>query len=144
MIYHNDEYLALKYYFACFTDIHIQKMRVNLYNFLHSVDSLAKVCKKKFIVVDAVLNSVIDNSRYYNLIISNGKLLSVSQKECNGIDLQNKIITNERRPNHLCASNHAILADKIVACITTNSPLDLTDTFNQNIIASEIYDPSVL
>jgi hypothetical protein len=138
-----NEYLALKYYFACFADIHIQKMSVNLCKFLHSVDSLAQVFGKKFVVIDAELDTVIENSRYPNLIISHGKLIHVSRNECSGIGY-NKIIANERRPNHLCASNHAILADKIVACITTNSPLDLTDTFNQNIIASEIYDPSVL
>ena len=138
-----DEYLALKYYFACFTDIHIEKMHVNLLNFLHSVDSLAKTHQKKFLIVDAVLDTVIDHSRYSNLIISHGKLFNVSERECGDIEYF-KILANERRHNHLCASNHAILADKIVNCLTTGAQLNLTDTFRTSIILSENFDPSML
>ena len=124
-----DQLLAIKYYQTYFGHIHADKMKFHLLNFLHSANALAAELKIKIIIIDAVLQDTIDCNRYKNLIIANGSLFNVSNNE-----VPVKFRRNDKRPNHLCRSNHEILAKKVVDTITTNVALDLTSEFNEKII----------
>jgi hypothetical protein len=124
-----DQLLAIKYYQTYFGHIHADKMKFHLLNFLHSANALAAELKIKIIIIDAVLQDTIDCNRYKNLIIANGSLFNVSNNE-----VPVKFRRNDKRPNHLCRSNHEILAKKVVDTITTNVALDLTSVFNEKII----------
>ena len=133
-----DQLLAIKYYQTYFEHIHMHKMKFHLLNFLHSANALAAELKIKIIIIDAVLQDTIDCNRYKNLIIANGSLFNVSNNE-----VPVKFRRNDKRPNHLCRSNHAILAKKVVDTITTNVALDLTLGFNEKIIKELTFSPEI-
>ena len=139
-----DQLLAIKYYQTYFEHIHMHKMKFHLLNFLHSANALAAELKIKIIIIDSVLKDNIDCNRYKNLIISNGSLVNVSDNE----SVDHKILPTihlrgDKRPNHLCRSNHAILAKKVVDTITTNVALDLTLGFNEKIIKELTFSPEI-
>ena len=139
-----DQLLAIKYYQTYFGHIHADKMKFHLLNFLHSANALAAELKIKIIIIDSVLKDNIDCNRYKNLIISNGSLVNVSDNEA----VDHKILLTihlrgDKRPNHLCRSNHAILAKKVVDTITTNVALDLTSGFNEKIIKELTFSPEI-
>ena len=139
-----DQLLAIKYYQTYFEHIHMHKMKFHLLNFLHSANALAAELKIKIIIIDSVLKDNIDCNRYKNLIISNGSLVNVSDNEA----VDHKILPTihlrgDKRPNHLCRSNHAILAKKVVDTITTNVALDLTLGFNEKIIKELTFSPEI-
>ena len=133
-----DQLLAIKYYQTYFEHIHMHKMKFHLLNFLHSANALAAELKIKIIIIDSVLKDNIDCNRYKNLIISNGSLVNVSDNE-----VPVKFRRNDKRPNHLCRSNHEILAKKVVDTITTNVALDLTLGFNEKIIKELTFSPEI-
>jgi hypothetical protein len=88
----------------------------------------------------------IDESQYPDLSFSKGYLYDhVSLPEISeGEDYETCIEPFDARYNHLCLSNHTILADKIYKSLTANITLDLTtDEFKKNIFTKEaISDPA--
>jgi hypothetical protein len=138
-----DQLLAIKYYQTYFEHIHMHKMKFHVVNFLHSANALAAELKIKIVIIDAVLEDNIDCNRYKNLIISNGSLNNVSNNEAVDYEILPAIKSCDKRPNHLCRSNHAILAKKVVDTITTNVALDLTSGFNEKIIKELTFSPEI-
>jgi len=133
----NDEYNFMKYYKAFFSDIHIEKMQLHLLNFLHNVNDLAKIMEKKILIINACNETKIEPNRYPHLVISIGRLMDVSFDEAVDEDILNQISSlPDPRPNHLCATNHAILSNKIIASLTTFTDLDLTNNFAKKVITN--------
>ena len=130
-----EELVAIKYYQTYFLDIHKSKMIVNLKNFLNTINNLAEKLQIKILVINAVLEYKIDFTRYKNLLVSKGRLLEISNKEIKNFKLVEELNKHwDKRPNHLCRSNHIVLANKVVDSIINNVVLDLTTEFHQNII----------
>lgn len=91
------------------------------------------------IILSCFDHTEIDCEDFDNLIISNGFLNKVSEfefdKDTRSINvLQDVLFGIDPRACHLCYSNHAILADKIIYSITNNKEIDLTSNFVQEII----------
>jgi hypothetical protein len=96
---------------------------------------------KKPLVINAIANQG-DPLRFeYNLNFSKGDLTTVSFAEVRpGATYEEYIKIIERvdpRYNHLCLSNHAILADKIYNTLVNDIELDLTTGFKENILSTD-------
>jgi hypothetical protein len=105
------------------------------------LNNLVSVKKwKKVIVLVGFGMYIPDMEDYPNLEFSHGKLVDISVGEETptfekyGIDV---------RYNHMCLSNHSILAEKIYNAIETNVPVDLNSGFIKNLLTSNacIDDP---
>jgi hypothetical protein len=112
---------------------------VILRNFLYTLDSLSSSIGLKTICLpcfDDVMN--IDHTDYPNIIIASGCLKTISDKEINCESLRNDLMMSvDPRSSHMCFSNHAILARKIIDSINTGSPINLHYGFVENIITEE-------
>jgi hypothetical protein len=75
--------------------------------------------------------------------LASGNLWHVNRDEYS-TDFSNNMsfIINDGKPNHLTATNHRRLAEKILQTIENNAPLDLTTGFVKGTYTSEsIRDP---
>ena len=76
----------------------------------------------------------------------------IGGSECEDVQIMNSAIAQfekgeeiefrgfDMRYNHLCLSNHDILAEKIINALTTGERLDLTTGFIQGIYTSKLLD----
>ena len=100
---------------------------------------------RKPLIIHTMQPDDIDESQYPDLSFSKGYMYDhISLPEiAEGEDYETVIEPFDSRYNHLCLSNHAILADKICVSLTTNSTLDLTTgDFKRHIFTKEaISDP---
>jgi hypothetical protein len=83
---------------------------------------------RKPLIIHTMQADDIDESQYPDLSFSKGYMYDhISLPELpEGDDYETFIGPFDSRYNHLCLSNHAILADKIHESLTTNITLDLT------------------
>lgn len=91
---------------------------------------------KKPIIIQAFPQTLYTDL-YPNLIFSKGNLFAINKAE-EANDIENK--DWDTRYNHMCLSNHKILADKIVNTITTGVELDLTTGFKEKIYSKELLE----
>jgi len=95
---------------------------------------------RKPLIIHTMQPDDIDESQYPDLSFSKGYMYDhISLPEIpENEDYEKCIEPFDSRYNHLCLSNHAILADKIYNSLTTNITLDLTtNDFKKNIFTKE-------
>lgn len=77
----------------------------------------------------------------YNLNFSKGDLTTVSFSEVSpgiSVDDYSKVIDRiDPRYNHMCLTNHEILADKVYNTLVNNVELDLTSGFKESILSTD-------
>jgi len=98
---------------------------------------------RKPLVIHSMQADDIDELQYPDLSFSKGYLYDhVSLPEIPvGKNYENVIYPFDPRYNHMCLSNHAILADKVYKSLTTNIILDLTlGDFKKHIFDSQYGD----
>jgi hypothetical protein len=134
--YSLEEKTAMEYYEQYLS--HKAINRLMSINFLHQLNDLTQKLNLKTIVIrtypEAHIDDDIVSERYPNLIISNGHLFPISQKEFESKELYDFVKTktlnvDDFRPNHLTKENHKILAEKIGSSIKNQDALDLTEGF---------------
>lgn len=127
--------LAAKYFIQ-----YIQRPELDIQALDHKMGWLSNLVYKnnwkKPLIIKAFEQSIYTDL-YPNLIFSNGSLYDVSVAEGNRT-VENR--HTDTRYNHLCLSNHKILAEKITNTITTGCELDLTTGFRQNIYTKELLE----
>jgi hypothetical protein len=97
---------------------------------------------RKPLIIYSMQIDDLDESHYPDLSFSKGYLHDhISQPELPpGVDYETFVRPYDPRYNHMCLSNHAILAEKLYESLTANIALDLTtDDFKKDIfnIASD-------
>lgn len=119
----------------------VESFKIGLINFLYRLQLLAEKLFLKIILIKNFVDlDFIDSySGFNNLNISKGCLFAISSSECQNEDLHRRIMRSyqsisDPRANHLCYSNHSILANKIINNITNNTPLDLSTGFSNNLL----------
>lgn len=125
--------LAAKYFIK-----HIQRPELDIQMTDHRMGWLSNLVYKngwkKPIIIQAFPQTLYTDL-YPNLIFSNGNLFAINKKEEVG-DIKDK--NWDTRYNHMCLTNHAILAEKIVKTIVSNAELDLITGFKEKIYSQEL------
>lgn len=138
-IFNTDNIKAIKQYHLYLDNTNLEY--THLENFHYAANYIAKKMNVKCII----LNCYEDTRRFLitktfdNLHIVNYCLLDLSLDEIK-LDLRTKLLANkicESRTNHLCKSNHIILADKVVDYIKHNKDIDLRTGFKKDIMGFE-------
>lgn len=136
------EKTALQRYFVHLANPMVYK--VNLINFLYRVDQLSEKNNLKTIVFHAFDNTLfLKNYQFPSLHIVPEYLSMISFNECenrNYDKIIQDIFTYDPRINHLCMSNHAILADKVVEYIEHDVPIVLDNFISQIVTTSNRSD----
>ena len=114
-------------------------------NFLYALELFASRQKVKTIVMPCFPDVVrlVGKLDLSEVKLAKGNLWYVNRDEYSS-DLNNKmgLIINDGKPNHLTATNHKRLAEKLLRTIENNDPLDLTTGFVKGTYTSEsIKDP---
>lgn len=111
---------------------------IYILNFLYNLHSLTKKLNLHTILLITFpdLITTINNVYFPLFNISKGLLYNVSFNEIveNDHKALASIYNNDLRLNHLCKSNHIILANKIIKNIKEKTPIDLTQDFIKNIL----------
>lgn len=110
---------------------------IGLINFLHAVQDtgIKSVILPAFPDSEEIIESV--RSRFTRLMIASGNLHDIARGEvAPEVDYPNAQ-EMDRRNNHICRSNHVILANKIIAAITGENHIDLKRDFLRNIVTRE-------
>lgn len=119
---------------------HIQRPELDIQTVDHRMGWLSNLVYKnnwKKPIIIAAFAQTIYTDLYPNLIFSKGNLFVVNkEEEVNNVKDKNW----DTRYNHLCLSNHKILAEKIANTITTGCELDLTTGFIDKIYRQELLD----
>ena len=132
-----DEAKAIEYYIR-----YIQRVRLDLIHINNRMGYLAyQVLKKKLnrpIVMQCFGQDVDQASEWQEINWAKGILMDdVQQWEFEDIkaDLDAKFWYGlDARYNHMCLSNHKILADKLIHSLLTDTELDLTEGFVKGLI----------
>jgi hypothetical protein len=110
-------------------------------NRLGWLDSLASRQRWNKPLVIKAFDMVIDEDEYPHLSFAQGCLTNVSRNEFIGNHLE-VLRGYDFRYNHLCLSNHKILAAKLIDYYSRGSTVDLTTGFKSSIIADNFYRDS--
>lgn len=132
-----EENKALKYY-TLYLDNPIP-YEYYLLNFLHMLNLLTEKKNLHTILLtcssdtENFLFNRIDDFKFLNIAL--GNLLNISFKEYDLDTRENlDILASEFLTNHMLASNHRILANKIISNIQHNTLIDLNIGFKENLI----------
>ena len=129
------------------TEMHHELLNQDVYqtyilNFLHNLNYISKKHNLHTIVLPSYLETeeiVKPITQDFNAIhFSNICLNTVSFKEFKTNPWEMGI-TEDLRLNHLCRSNHIILADKIVDNITNKTPINLSTNFEEGFIDDKLF-----
>lgn len=117
---------------------YIQRPELDIQQTDHRLGWLSNLVYKnnwrKPIIILGFAQTIYENL-YPNLIFSYGNLFAINKAEELG-DIKNK--DWDARYNHLCLSNHSILAKKIEDTIKNQNNLDLTSGFKEKIYSNEL------
>ena len=91
------------------------------------------------LIIKAFDQHITQAIEYPELNFANGNLTKVSEKEIIGGDFNKWGKGYDIRFNHLCLSNHKILAEKIHAALTLEQSLDLTQGFKENFLDESVF-----
>lgn len=140
---------AITYYLTYLDQQNIHN--VYLENFLYNLDNFVKKTNVHVIVIptfEGVFNLINEyRSQFDRFVITDKPLMSVSQEEFQHREFAKSGIMRfifDLRLNHLVASNHKILADKITNNVKNKEPITfrngfLNDFLNCSILQSEEY-----
>lgn len=119
-----------------------EEERIGLVNFLHAVHdtNIKSLIIPGFPESEHITHSIA--GRFTRFILASGNLHTIARSEVvpelNYPTLQEQ----DRRSNHICRSNHVILAQKIIAAIDHECQIDLTNGFLTNIVTrTRLNDP---
>ena len=76
---------------------------------------------------------------YPNIYIVDGNLTQITINEFDHIDLFWETVIDDKRPNHLLASNHNILAKRTVDYIKNKTPIDIKNGFVEGLIGETFF-----
>lgn len=127
-----------------------EAFNVGIINFLYRVQQVAQSLDLKVVVLDCFPEMDQITYRYRSLLknihYARGNLHQhVSILECvdRQLDLDitggKKYFKGDPRANHMCRSNHKILADKIINHFETGKTIDVSFGFNSNLITWDNY-----
>lgn len=128
---------AMKHYFTFLSNP--RAYNVNLKNFLYRVQYLSEKKNLKTIIFNAFVSTVfVHELELPNLYIVSNTLFEVSQNEISRDVSRADFVKKDPRANHLCVSNHKILADKVVDHFIRNTPITLNNMLT-NIVTKPSY-----
>ena len=129
---------AMNQYFIHLNNDSVHK--ANLKNFLYHVQYVTERKNLTTIVFNCFSDyEFINNTNYPNLVLVPGTLFSISAGEIeNSPWFYQKFGNMDIRANHLCLTNHRILADKVINYYKTQTPIVL-DGFVTDIITDNNY-----
>jgi hypothetical protein len=119
--------------------LHIQRPPLDTIHLLDRLGLLAYYVSsrnlRKPIVIKAFEQSVLQAGNFKELNWATGVLTEVQFNEFENKYAHDQALRGiDVRYNHLCLSNHVILADKIFAALMDDTPVDLTTGFIQNLL----------
>lgn len=135
---YNKNKLAIKHYYLYLDNQIIQN--VFLENFLYNADYTANKHNVKIIILNCYADTgeflKMKKYSYKNLSIIHDCLYNISINEMKQKLKKTKLedMSGESRLNHLCRSNHDVLANKIVDYIEHNIDINLHNGFIENIL----------
>ncbi len=132
----NEQSRVLESYIKYVQDDNLDNLA--MINRLGWLDSLVARCWWHKPLIIRAFDMHIDEHEYPNLTFARGALSTISKGEVVG-DYQSVIQGKDFRYNHLCLSNHTVLARKIVDYFTSGYPPDLTTEFKTNILTKDFY-----
>lgn len=130
---------AMKHYFTFLSNP--KAYTINLKNFLYRVQSLSEKKNLKTVVFNAFVSTVfVHELDLPNLHIVPNTLFEVSQNEISRDVARADFVKKDPRANHLCVSNHKILADKVVNYVTRNTPITLNNMLTNIVTRTSYFD----
>ncbi len=134
-----EKVLAAKYFIQ-----YIQRPELDIQATDHRIGWLSNLVLKnnwrKPIILYAFPQTIYEDL-YPNLIFSKGNLFAINKLEEVG-NIKDK--NWDTRYNHMCLSNHKILAEKLSKTILNNEEINLIDGFKQKIYGQELLDNEAL
>ena len=134
-----EEKLAVEYFMKYLENL--DNIRVNTLNFLHAVKDISLEKDLHTIVLHGFNNShyndTQDPTRFHGIHVSQGNMFNyICQAECANDFIYQQVMgpNGDIRFNHMCKANHIILTNKLISNIRHNTPIDLRQGFELNII----------
>lgn len=119
-----------------------EQERTNLVNFLHAVHdtNIRAIVLPCFPETEEIVEQV--RHRFPGITIAKGNLHEVARAEISeGLDYPT-LDSPDRRNNHICRTNHVVLANKIISAMETSKSPDLREGFLQGFVTkSTLNDP---
>lgn len=120
---------------------------VNLLNFMYNLEDISTRLDLRTIVLTMCNSShlygdekslIFSDITYSSVTMATGFLNSISRSETSDSKISDLLYRRtmypDPRPNHLCISNHKILAQKIIDNIDDGCPIDLTTGFLTDLL----------
>jgi hypothetical protein len=129
---------AVKLYITYLDNDSIQE--AYLTNFLHNVEHITLHKNLNTVIIPCFESSSSIVAKVKpKLITAYGNLFAISQGEFMPTFTNRHSITqvSDLRANHLIASNHTILAEKVVRAVTNKQPINLCEDFQHNVLCAE-------
>ena len=124
-----------------------QNMKINLLNFLYSVQEITKRKQLKTVILKTLFldaENIVNTERFPELIIAKDYFWDLMKEEIS----QSSLITylnlnkfkNDARVFHFSAPNHRIIADSIISAIKYGTEINLQDVLLKNIFDWNLYN----
>jgi hypothetical protein len=142
-----EEKLAMEMYYKHLHNT--DNSKINLLNFLHSVQEITRSKKLKTVIIKTLFfdnNNIVNKERYPELIIANDCFWELMKLEISNESLLSYLnlnkFANDSRVFHFSEPNHRIIADSIISAIKNNTEINLENVLLRNIYNWDIYNQS--
>lgn len=118
--------------------------RINLVNFLYTLDTLAVRKNLKVLILPGFKDShsiaydMYSSNQFVRLVVANNYLSNVSMYECVDRAGYDSINYTDYRKNHMLKTNHQILSDKIIRSFETGESFDLLEDSFKGYITEQV------